>query len=135
MSISFSRLITCTILVVLSLATGFGCGSEGAVAPTLIAVKGKVTFKGQPVTKGTIRFAADGYGRDAAGFLKADGSYELTTHKAGDGVTAGEHRVYITEVDPKLAKDRALKKFTSPNTSKLVAEVTPEKTEHDFDLR
>jgi len=113
----------------------WGCGSSQGTPVTLIPVKGKVTYKGQPVTKGVIQFEPDGYGRPATGQLQSDGTFELTTLKSGDGVVAGEHRISIVELDKSLAKDRALKKYGSPNTSRLTAEVSSEKTEFAFDLK
>jgi hypothetical protein len=101
----------------------------------LIPVKGKVTYKGQPVTKGVVRFEPDGYGRPASGELQADGTFELRTFKPGDGVVAGEHRVTVSELDKSLAKDRALRKYRGANISGLKAEVSPEKTEFTFDLK
>jgi hypothetical protein len=122
-------------LAALLVAPCCGCGSAGGRTPELIPVKGKVTRKGQPVTKGVVRFQPDGYGRMATGRLQSDGTYVLTTLKDGDGVVAGPHRVFISELDPSLAKDRALKKYGSPNTSGLVADVSTEKTEFTFELR
>jgi hypothetical protein len=101
----------------------------------LIAVKGKVTYKGQPVAKGVIQFEPDGYGRKARGQLQSDGTFELTTLKPGDGVVAGEHRISLSELDKSLAKDRALRKYASPNPSRLTAEVSPGKTQFVFDLK
>ena len=91
--------------------------------PDLIPVKGKVTYKGKPLTKGTITFEPDGYGRMASGELQSDGTFVLTTLKEGDGVVAGDHRVSITGVDKTLAKDALATKYASPNTSKLEVEV------------
>jgi hypothetical protein len=117
------------------MAAAIGCTSNNDMTPPkLIPVKGKVTYKGKPLSKGVVRFSADGYGRDAGGHLKEDGTYELTTLKAGDGVTAGEHRVFITEVDSGFAKDKVMKKYASPVASKLVAVVSPEHNEFNFDL-
>ena len=101
----------------------------------MIPVKGKVTYKGQPVTKGVVRFEPDGYGRMASGQIGSDGTFVLTTLKEGDGVVAGQHRVSIDGFDKSLAKDRALRKYGGPNTSDLRAEVNPEKTEFTFDLK
>ena len=84
---------------------------QGAL-PSLIPVKGKVTYKGQPLTTGTVRFEPDGYGRMASGKLQSDGTYVLSTLKEADGVVAGTHRVFITDLDKKLANDRAFKKYT-----------------------
>ncbi|MGO9465633.1 MAG: hypothetical protein ACLQIB_23030 [Isosphaeraceae bacterium] len=82
-------------LAVLMLGAHSGCGGSGSV-PALIPVKGKVTHKGQPLTKGIIRFEPDGYGRMATGELQASGTFELTTLPKGDGVVAGQHKVFIT---------------------------------------
>jgi hypothetical protein len=102
----------------------------------LISVKGKVTYKGQPVTKGIVRFEPDsGFGRMATGQLQSDGTFELTTLKQGDGVVAGEHRVTVSDFDKSIAKDRALKKYGSANISGLKAEVSPENHEFTFDLK
>lgn len=132
MRINLSKLVAMSAILV---GPCWGCGSSSGALPSLIPVKGKVTYKGQPVTKGRIQFEPDGYGRPASGSLQADGTFELTTLKPGDGVVAGEHRVSIVELDKSLAKDRALKKYGSPNSSKLTAEVSPEKTEFTFDLK
>ena len=75
----------------------------------LLPVKGKVTYKGQPVAKGTIRFEPDGYGRPATGRLQSDGSFVLGTNKEGDGVVAGAHRVSVSGFDKPLASNRAEK--------------------------
>jgi hypothetical protein len=128
-------LLKLAALATLLVGACWGCGSGSATLPSLIPVKGKVTYKGQPVTKGVIQFEPDGYGRPARGQLQSDGTFELTTLKPGDGVVAGEHRISIVELDKSLAKDRALKKYASPNTSRLTAEVNPEKTEFVFDLK
>ncbi len=113
----------------------WGCGTSSGTPVSLIQVKGKVTYKGQPVTKGVVEFEPEGYGRSAKGQLQSDGTFELTTLKPGDGVVAGAHRISIGNFDKSLAKDRALKKYESPNTSRLTAEVSPEKTEFTFDLK
>jgi hypothetical protein len=111
-----------------------GCGvSSGQMSP-LVPVKGKVTYKGQPVSKGTVRFEPDGYGRPATGRLQTDGSFALGTNKEGDGVVAGEHRVSISGFDKPLASNRALKKYGSKNSG-LTAEVDADHTEFNFDLK
>jgi hypothetical protein len=101
----------------------------------LVSVKGKVTYKGQPLTTGIIRFEPDGYGRMATGKIQSDGSFVLSTLKEGDGVVAGAHKVFITDVDKTLAKDRVFKKYMVASDTGLVAEVSPEKTEFTFDLK
>lgn len=132
MRTSLAKLVA---LAALLLGPSWGCGSSSGTLAPLIPVKGKVTYKGQPVTKGVIQFEPDGYGRPARGHLQADGTFELSTLKPGDGVVAGEHRISIVELDKSLAKDRAFKKYGSPATSRLTAEVSSEKTEFTFDLK
>jgi hypothetical protein len=132
MRLNLPKLVALVALLVLPC---WGCGSSSGTPVSLIPVKGKVTYKGQPVSKGSIQFEPDGYGRPATGELQADGTFELSTLKPGDGVVAGKHRISIAELDKSLSKDRALKKYGSPVTSRLTAEVNPEKTEFTFDLK
>jgi hypothetical protein len=111
-----------------------GCGATSGQTSPLLPVKGKVTYKGQPVAKGTIRFEPDGYGRPATGRLQSDGSFALGTNKEGDGVVAGAHRVSIGGFDKPLASNRALKKY-GLRTSGLTAEVDADHIEFNFDLK
>jgi hypothetical protein len=123
-------------LAAVMLAPLWGCGAAGSgTQPGLIAVKGKVTYKGKPVTKGQVKFEPDGYGRAASGQLQSDGAFVLSTHKEGDGVVAGSHRVSIAILEKTLAKDRALNKYASPNSSGLTAEVDRDHTEFTFELK
>jgi hypothetical protein len=133
MRMSLARMIAPAALLA---AVCWGCGpGGGGRAPDLIPVKGKVSYKGRPLTKGTVTFEPDGFGRPARGDLQADGTFVLTTLKEGDGVVAGEHRISITGVEKALAKDRAFIKYASPNTSRVTAEVDREHTEFTFDLK
>jgi hypothetical protein len=122
-------------LAFICLGTCWGCGSGQPILPDLIPVKGRVSYKGQPLTSGIIRFEPDGFGRMATGKMQSDGTYVLSTMKQADGVVAGIHKVFVTDPDKSLAKDRTFKKFTQANSSGLTAEVSPEKTEFTFDLK
>jgi hypothetical protein len=133
MRVLLSRSIALVFLSLPFLAA-WGCGSGQAVLPPLVQVKGKVTYKGQPVTKGFVHFESEGYGRNATGKLGPDGTFVLTSIKEGDGVVAGEHRVSIEGTGKTTAKELIPKKYASPSTSKLVAEVDSEHTEFTFDL-
>ncbi len=96
------RVLTLPILALVLLGPTMGCGANGAgTMPSLVPVTGKVTFKGQPLTTGTVRFEPDDYGRPATGKLQSDGTFVLTTLTDGDGVVAGHHRVSIFGTDPK----------------------------------
>lgn len=78
-----------------------GCSNNGL---HLAKVHGKVTYKGQPVQKGTVFFMPDEakgtVGPAAMGGISADGSYVLSTEQSGDGVIVGLHKVGITGFDP-----------------------------------
>jgi hypothetical protein len=74
-----------------------GCGGgEFETAP----VRGTVTCEGSPVTSGTITFnpiaedAVGTPGKSATGKIGADGTFVLTTYKAGDGAIIGMHNVF-----------------------------------------
>jgi hypothetical protein len=112
-----------------------GCGVKGAgTLPSLIPVKGKVTFKGEPLTSGTIHFEPDDFGRPATGKLQSDGTFVLTTLKQGDGVVPGHHKVSITETDRKTKTFALLKKYANSPTFRLEADVSADKTEFAFDI-
>jgi hypothetical protein len=122
-------------LAALVLAPCEGCGSGGGAVTPLVPVKGKVTYKGKPLTTGVVRFLPEGYGRQATGRLQSDGTYALGTAKEGDGVVAGEHVVTIGGFDKTLASDRTLKKYGTARSSGLTAEVDAEHSEFNFDLK
>ncbi|MGC8638300.1 MAG: hypothetical protein ACP5XB_00300 [Isosphaeraceae bacterium] len=113
-----------------------GCGIAGsATPPTLIPVKGKVTYKGKPLTKGVVKFEPDGFGRKANGQIQSDGTFVLTTAKEGDGVVAGHHQVSITGTGNRMGKELIPKKYTQRNSSDLTADVDAEHAEFNFDLK
>ena len=113
----------------------WGCGTSGGANASLIPVKGKVTYKGQPLAQGSVTFEPQDSGKRATGKLQADGTFVMSTYKEGDGVIAGEHSVIITGVDKTLARDRAFKKYMFRSYGALTAQVTPENTEFTFDLK
>jgi hypothetical protein len=103
--------------------------------PDVIPVKGKVTYKGQPVTKGSIKFEPDGFGREAHGQIQSDGTFVLTTLKEGDGAVAGHHRVAVTGTGIKSPKDALAKKYGGVSSSGWTADVDAEHTEFTFDIK
>lgn len=64
-------------------------------------VRGVVTLDGKPMADATVAFVPKevGVGRAAFGVTNADGVYELSTLKAGDGVLIGDYHVTVTAVD------------------------------------
>jgi hypothetical protein len=129
-TITLGRLLLAAAVV----ASSWGC-QPGAGDPTpLVAVKGKVTYKGKPLTTGSVKFIPDGYGHEAGGAIQSDGTFVLSTFKSGDGVVEGHHRVYVTGLGREFARDRKMLKYTSPNTSDLSADVSSTNTEFTFEL-
>lgn len=123
---------------ILVLATG--CSSSGE--PTY-PVKGKVTYKGKPLTSGSVMFAPL-TGPPAMGIIDAEGNYTLGTYSDGDGAVAGPHKVAIVCLDdtgdalPEQAsgtpEPKIPAKYISAETSGLKAEVAKGSNEHNFDL-
>ena len=115
--------------VVILAATGLtagGCG--GPSRPPLAKVHGKVTYKGEPLTSGSVIFmpvAAMGdagptsVAQPAASQIKPDGSYELTTDNPGDGAIVGEHKVAVVSVDFNTKRSVIPEKYQAPATTPL----------------
>src|SRR4051812_47562957 len=80
------------------LASVSGCGADDGIGQRY-SVRGKVTYKGEPVTKGTVGFVPmDSSGRAAIGEIQPDGSYTLTTLIPLDGALPGKYRVSVSAV-------------------------------------
>ena len=86
-------------LLVLALGMLPGCGDDDL--GTRYRVSGRVTRKGEPVTKGTVNFMPVDplTGRAASGAIQSDGTYTLTTQDPDDGALAGDYRVVVSMVD------------------------------------
>lgn len=117
-----------------------GCGSG---RPKTASVHGKVTYKGQPVPRGTVTFIPDG-GTAATGEIGSDGSYTLTTFRKGDGAIPGTHKVVITAMQDRssqpleawspLAPPIIPTKYMNLSTTDLRAEVKEGENVCDFVL-
>jgi hypothetical protein len=86
-----------------------GCGGRDPNKPPLGRVHGRVTYNGKPLTNGSVTFtpvAGEGgtTGQVAAGQLKTDGSYSLTTFDIGDGAIVGEHVVTVRATESNVAE-------------------------------
>ncbi len=84
-------------LAVLALA---GCGASGANKGR---VTGKVTANGQPVTGGQLTFSPAAGVEGAApalGPIESDGTFVLSTDRAGDGAAIGKHTVSYVPPNP-----------------------------------
>jgi hypothetical protein len=118
-----------------ALLTFPGCGpNEAPFVGATVPVKGKITYKGQPLTQGGITFEPVDDSRPANGSIKPDGTFVLTTFKEGDGAVVGVHRVGVTDAG-KAGKEVVPKKFASPRASKVEVEVTEGKSDYTIDLK
>lgn len=93
-------------------------------------VSGKVTFKGKPLTHGTVDFEPEA-GREAHGAIQPDGGYTLTTFKDGDGAVVGKHRVSISGLNK---KDLPLK-YHGPSSSGIEIDVSGDTSDYPIDLK
>src|SRR5262245_7759316 len=81
-----------------ALAVMLLCGSLAGCGPGLQPVRGKVTLPdGKPAAGSQVVFEGTEAGKQvsARGDVGADGSYEMSTFKPGDGVPAGKYKVQV----------------------------------------
>ena len=70
-------------------------------SPPLYKVKGKASYRGKALTTGTVAFHhTDARSPMVTGDIHADGTFELTTKRPGDGAVPGEYRVTVTSMLP-----------------------------------
>lgn len=109
-------LMAAMLLVLLAVT---GCAGESL--PKTIRVRGRVTYKGQPLPAGRITFVPSGSTaglfRPAQGTLREDGTYELSTFRAGDGALPGEYVVLIESLEHPASIDTA--KIAPPPKSRI----------------
>lgn len=127
---------TYTALLVLFCAAAFGCSQAG---PEMGEVTGKVTFKGKPLSTGTITFVPETEGLPHAyGEIQEDGTYEAVTRDFGSGAPVGKHRVMIMAVidhGPEAPVEAILPtKYSSDRQSGLTAEVNAGENVLNFPL-
>jgi hypothetical protein len=83
-----------------------GCGGDDSGLGRRYKVTGKVTYKGEPVPKGTVNFLPTKppvpEGRAATGEIK-DGYYSLSTTGNNDGALPGDYNVAIVALDIDLS--------------------------------
>jgi len=133
-----SKIIPCLFCVFLLLAFS-GCGGDK------VSLKGKVTFKedGSPLTSGMVCFETDTY--RARGPLKPDGTYQVTSVKANDGIPPGTYKVYVfgaevgvEETSGRMNAARSVslvaRKYTNKETSGITVEVDAKTKQFDFQV-
>jgi hypothetical protein len=119
-----------------------GCSGESRFETA--AVQGKITYRGKPLSSGTIMFVPKDDRPSAVGEIQPDGVYRLTTYRENDGAVLGDHAVMITAVEDnanKLPEERSglpqlliPLKYASHTESGLTAEVKAGSNSIDFTL-
>jgi hypothetical protein len=112
------------ILPAVVLTGCWGCGSSegGHFVASTLPVKGKVLYKGKPLTQGEIVFEPDSGGREAHGSIQSDGTFELSTFAQNDGAVPGVHRVAVSNTSKKDAVPLKYRNVTSSKTEVDVVE-------------
>lgn len=122
-----------------------GCGRKDYTGDQRIPLSGKVTVDGAPMQYGVISFLPqDEKGRVSGGPIR-DGAYSVPEEM---GANAGKYRVEIhwnkptgKQVPNPFDKEELIDELTEGlpdrfhKDSELTAEVAPEKTTFDFDLK
>ena len=125
--------LICSLMLMLS---GMACGGKSQME-----VHGQVTFKGEPVTEGTIQFNDDKTGNGAEVELRSDGSYQAILPPGRYTVVILPPLVNDVRKNPSSPPGQEYKKapnippkYRSTATSNLGAMVSADKTVHDFEL-
>ncbi len=132
------------MLSLLTLFLGPGCGSKQTDRGPVGVVSGKVTFKGEGVTEGTVLFtnAASGFGGTAT--IESDGHYQMSS---SEGLPVGQYNVTVMppiimqEVIPNSPPSEVPKempnipeRYRYEKTSGLSVEVQKGKVTFDIDM-
>ena len=125
----------CVAVVCIAICCGLvGCGKPIDMVP----VHGQVFFRGDPLEYGSVMFQPTQDGELARAQIQADGTFVLTTKKAGDGVHVGTSRIRITAYEAQrpgaaqaagneemaLGRSAIPTKYQSFGTSELTVEVS-----------
>jgi hypothetical protein len=116
------------LLAAVALAAIVGCGSSG---PNLQAVRGTVHVNGQPAERVVVSFfhtdpAVTGNAAHPCTVTDANGAFQMSTDRDGDGAVPGEYLVAFTwpsNPDPDLARDLFNGSYESPQKSTFRARV------------
>jgi len=120
---------------------GVGCSSPPAQATG--EVQGKVTFKGAPVTEGTVTFLNPKEGGAGEGTLGPGGAYTITGKlNVGEYVVVVTPPMHIVDTDPGKSPPAPVEKnvknippkYRQQGTTPLKFKVAPGPNEANFDL-
>jgi hypothetical protein len=150
------------VLPFAALLTMIGCGLPAPDHPPVYQVKGKVLYKGKPVSSGVVLFELEGGDPKTAtsagalgplratGRIEPDGSFQLIAYQGTEGVPEGQYKVGISSIPARtesniLDSAASAKKgnpdvlggrYADPKTSGLHARVHKDQAnEPTFDLK
>jgi len=140
LSIRFTCVAARVVASVFLTASIIGCSS----GPATGEVQGKVTFKGKPVTEGTVTFLNSKEGGAGEGKLDTDGNYTIQGKLVvGEYVIVINPPVHIVDTDPGKSPPAPVEK-QAPNipmkyrvqgSTPLKETVKEGKNEFNFDLK
>lgn len=140
-----------TITIVAAFAASslglLGCKEKRPNEVPVYSVKGRFTYKGEPVSHAIVVFYPVGgvsaNNPKARTWTNANGEYELTTYEFNDGAAEGDYEISLCwpitplqpgELEPDKPTDRLDYKYYNPRKSKLKATIRPEPNVIDFNL-
>ncbi len=131
-----------TLLAAIGLVSLPGCSDSDEWTEKRLKVYkagGTVLLDGQPCPDAVVTFFSDSSSISATGRTNAEGKFQLTTYKDGDGAVEGGHKISVVKrefVEEKTKYDSANersvalipkellpKKYMTPSTSGLTANV------------
>lgn len=116
--------------LIISLFMFAGCAPTG---PERVVVRGAVTFDGQPVENGEIKFFPDGFKAPLSGATIVNGEYIVSAH---DGVPVGTHRVEIRAFRAPDAQGQNIQgNAASMDTAPAAEQYLPSRFNTDTQLR
>jgi hypothetical protein len=141
---SFAHRRHLTICAAITLAA-IGCNNS---QEDVVDVRGRVTYKGQPVTTGTVRFTptqvamGEASSRPVTAVLDSDGAYRMKAFRSRFGMSPGDYAVSILSfegsmMEPETVKYLVPKKYSDTRTSGLTATVPVDQSgtlELNFDI-
>lgn len=105
------------VLLSLAISTlAIGCNNGPNIAP----VSGTVTVDGKPLGEAGVTFTPLEGGRPAWATTDAEGHFQLTTLRSGDGAFVGEHVVTVAEPETDVP---IVPKNADPDAASLYAEL------------
>jgi hypothetical protein len=117
------------VVALVGLVCVSGCGG----GPTIVPVKGRVTYKGRPVANATVAFSPvqrsdDDLtpGKPGTGYTDADGYFVLSTYRPHDGAQVGMHNVRVSLDDSNPVRCK--------RDTRLTVEVKDEPNELNIEL-